>query len=50
MFDLDYEIPVGSSAADVAVWMDGDPLTDINGVMRPAMIDSPDYAGADLPD
>jgi len=40
----------GSSAADVAAWMPGDPPTDLDGTMRPTTEGAPDYAGADRPD
>ena len=33
---------------DVALWVDGDPPTDIDGTPRPAK-EGPDYAGADIP-
>ena len=32
-----------------ARWLEGDPLTDINGTPRPSVSDSPDYGGADVP-
>lgn len=35
--------------ADVARWQAGDPLTDIDGDPRPAMIDAADFVGADVP-
>lgn len=50
MFGMGFEIEAGSVAEGVAVWMAGDPLFDINGVMRPAVDGSPDAAGANIPD
>ena len=35
--------------ADVALWSNGDPATDIDGDPRPAADATPDYAGADVP-
>jgi hypothetical protein len=35
--------------ADIAQWSTGDPLTDIDGDLRPTDDGSPDYAGADVP-
>ena len=49
LFDANYEIGAGSVADGVAVWMDGDPLLDINGAMRPGVDGSPDAAGANVP-
>ena len=42
--------PAGAmSFADVALWSTGDPLTDIDDDLRPAIDATPDYAGADVP-
>jgi len=49
LFDAEFQIGVGSVAEGVAVWLDGDPLLDINGVMRPGVDGSPDAAGANEP-
>lgn len=47
---LDYLVPFPRSAlAGVALWTAGDPKTDIDGLARPAVDPSPDYAGAHLP-
>jgi len=34
---------------DIAQWQEGDPLTDIDGDLRPTTDATPDYAGADVP-
>lgn len=47
--DVNYEIGTGSVAEGVAVWMTGDPLSDINGQMRPGVDGDPDAAGANIP-
>lgn len=47
-FDAGYEIGMGSVASDVALWLDGDPPTDINGVARPTTNSTPDDAGASV--
>mgnify|MGYP002136381510 CR=1 FL=1 len=39
----------GGSLVDVARWQTGDPATDLNDALRPAVDPSPDVAGADLP-
>jgi len=40
----------GASVFDgIATWQAGDPPTDIDGDPRPAVNDTPDYAGADVP-
>jgi len=38
-----------SEIATAAVWLDGDPLTDIDGTARPGVDGAPDYAGAAVP-
>jgi len=49
MLDANWEIGAGSSAANIALRVEGDPSTDINGVARPNVGEN-DFAGADLPD
>lgn len=44
----DFHLVDGHPFNDVAVWQDGDPLTDIDGDLRPG-IPGPDVAGADVP-
>ena len=42
--------PSGAATfANIAVWHDGDPATDIDGDPRPAVDGTPDHAGADRP-
>ena len=45
----DFHVGMGPPFADVAQWSTGDPLTDIDGDLRPAVDGTPDYAGADVP-
>jgi len=49
LLDVDFEIGVGSVADGVAVWEEGDPLFDINSVMRPGLNGASDAAGANEP-
>lgn len=49
LFGAAFEIGTGSVAEGVAVWLDGDPLVDINGTTRPGVDGSPDAAGANVP-
>lgn len=44
-----YKAKADSALTDLAVWLDGDPLTDFNGDARPGTPDATDYAGADRP-
>lgn len=46
----DFRVLDGTLAAGVALWVEGDPLSDFNGNLRPAGDGSTDYAGADVPD
>jgi hypothetical protein len=48
--DLDFHVLPGAPiVTDLAVWMEGDPLDDIDGDARPAEDGAMDVAGADVP-
>ncbi len=44
-----YSLQQAEESLMSAGWKVGDPYTDFNGDLRPAVDDAPDYAGADLP-
>lgn len=43
----DFHVALGHPFGDIARWQPGDPPVDIDGDLRPLMIDAPDVAGAD---